>query len=104
MTEYGGSILYSCMKIEQWNMLKLFYEGVREMKENDRWILLKYTISTYINVTLYHPSTTIICRYKKTCRKHNNNLRYLMCSMVTAVNGIYSWKFLRVDPKDNTQK
>jgi hypothetical protein len=25
--EYGGCILYSCMKIEQRNLLKLFYEN-----------------------------------------------------------------------------
>jgi hypothetical protein len=32
LCEYGGSILYSCMKIEQQNLLKLFSEGGREEK------------------------------------------------------------------------
>jgi hypothetical protein len=34
--EYGGSTLYTCMKTEQWNLLKLFLEGGREDKEWQR--------------------------------------------------------------------
>jgi hypothetical protein len=28
--KYGGYILYQYMKIEEWNLLKLFYEGGEE--------------------------------------------------------------------------
>jgi hypothetical protein len=33
--EYGGYILYSCMKIEQRNLFKLSYEWGREIRKND---------------------------------------------------------------------
>jgi hypothetical protein len=34
--EYGRYILYLCMKIEQWNLLKLFHEE-GEGGEGERW-------------------------------------------------------------------
>jgi hypothetical protein len=34
--EYSGNIMYSCMKMEKWGMLKLFQEwGKGGIKEND---------------------------------------------------------------------
>jgi hypothetical protein len=34
--EYGECILYSYAKTEQWNLLKLFYEGEKG-DEEERW-------------------------------------------------------------------
>jgi hypothetical protein len=33
--EYGTNITYSCMKMEKWDLLKLFQEWRRGIKEND---------------------------------------------------------------------
>jgi hypothetical protein len=37
------------MKIEQWNLLKLFHEGGKGITENDG---LRYIASIYVNVTM----------------------------------------------------
>jgi hypothetical protein len=35
-SEYGGNMMYSCLKIEKWDLLKLFQElGEGGMKKND---------------------------------------------------------------------
>jgi hypothetical protein len=34
-SEYGGNVMYSCMKMEKWELLKLFQEWGRGVKEND---------------------------------------------------------------------
>jgi hypothetical protein len=39
--------------------------GGGEMRENNgwEWILLRYIVSIYVNVTMYPPYTTAICIY-----------------------------------------
>jgi hypothetical protein len=42
--EYGTNTVYTCMSIEKWDLLKLFQEWGREIKENDEGHEFKYDI------------------------------------------------------------
>jgi hypothetical protein len=48
--EYGICTLYSCMKIEQWNSVKLFCEGGGVMSEKEGGG--ESTVNTHVNVTV----------------------------------------------------
>jgi hypothetical protein len=39
--EYGGNTTYSCIKMEQWDLLKLFWQG--GMRKKDVWVNLSKT-------------------------------------------------------------
>jgi hypothetical protein len=53
--------MYSCMKMEQWDLLKLFLEGEREDKgEIWRGESKTHIVHTFVNVTMY-PSIDSMC-------------------------------------------
>jgi hypothetical protein len=53
--EYSGIIMYSYVKIEKWNILKLFQDGGEKGKENNGgWIQQQwYIVITFISITMY---------------------------------------------------
>jgi hypothetical protein len=51
--EYDGNTMYTCMKMEKWDLLKLFQEWGWDREWWRRWIQLWYIKRTWINVTMY---------------------------------------------------
>jgi hypothetical protein len=49
--EYGGCILYPHMKIEEWNLIKLF-QGGRGEEAGNGGVNLRYLVNTYVNITM----------------------------------------------------
>jgi hypothetical protein len=47
--EYGGNVTYSCMKMQKWDLLTLFQEWGKEIKENVQQL---YSVRTFVNVPL----------------------------------------------------
>jgi hypothetical protein len=51
--ECDRNIMYSYMKMEKYDLLKLFKEWGGRIKENVGGVNLRYSVSTFANVTMY---------------------------------------------------
>jgi hypothetical protein len=57
----SGNIMYTCIKMEKWSLLKLFQEWGRKDKEEwwRDWTQLWYIVGTFVNILWYIVGTFV---------------------------------------------
>jgi hypothetical protein len=78
------NIMYSFMKMEKWDMLKLFQEWKEGEDKTDwwrGWILLWYIVRTFINVITYSQYKYKMIKKKKMIKRKRHSYQYCIVQL-----------------------